>query len=86
MTTNAIVRVQIDEHLKDEATTILASMGLTISDFLRIGLIKVFSEQGLPFELYTPNPLTAETLARSDRGEDLHRAESVAALFDELGI
>ncbi len=86
MTTNAVVRVQIDEHLKDEATTILASMGLTISDFLRIGLTKVVSEQGLPFDMHTPNSLTAETLARSDRGEDLHRPESVAALFDELGI
>jgi len=77
---------RIDEHLKNEATTILATMGLTVSDFVRIALTKVVSEQGLPFEMRVPNRLTAETLAKSERGEDLHRAESADALFDELGI
>lgn len=86
MTTNAVVRARIDEHLKDEATVILATMGLTVSDFLRIGLTKVVSEQGLPFEMQAPNQLTAETLAKSERGEDLHRAENADALFDALGI
>ena len=86
MTTNTVIRARIDEHLKDEATAILATMGLTVSDFLRIGLTKVVSEQGLPFEMRTPNQLTAETLIKSERGEDLHRAENADALFDELGI
>ena len=34
------------------------------------------SEQGLPFEMRVPNRLTAETLARSERGEDLHRLKT----------
>lgn len=53
---------------------------------MRIGLTKVVSEQGLPFEMRVPNRLTAETLARSERGEDLHRAENAEALFKDLGI
>ncbi len=81
-----VVRARIDVHLKEEATAILATMGLTVSDFVRIGLTKVVSEQGLPFEMRVPNRLTAETLARSERGEDLHRAGDAEALFKDLGI
>lgn len=86
MAANDVVRARIDRHLKDEATAILATMGLTVSDFVRIGLTKVVSEQGLPFEMRVPNRLTVETLVKSERGEDLHRAESAESLFDELGI
>jgi addiction module RelB/DinJ family antitoxin len=36
MTTNAVVRARIDEHIKEEASAVLASMGLTISDAFRM--------------------------------------------------
>lgn len=86
MAATAFVRARIDENLKDQATEILATMGLTVSDFVRIGLTKVVHEQGLPFEMRVPNKLTAKTLAKSDRGEDLHRFDSADALFKDLGI
>lgn len=86
MATNAFVRARIDAALKDEAAAILETMGLTVSDFIRIGLTKVVSEQGLPFEMRVPNQKTAETLAKSERGEDLHQAASAEALFEDLGI
>ena len=86
MAATEVVRVRVDERLKKEATAILATMGLTVSDFVRIGLTKVVSEQELPFEMRAPNRLTAETLARSERGEDVHRVENAGALFKELGI
>ena len=86
MAATAVVRARVDERLKKEATAILETMGLTVSDFVRIGLTKVVSEQGLPFEMRVPNRLTAETLARSERGEDVHRVENAEALFKDLGI
>ena len=86
MSMNSIVRTRIDENLKREAAAVLATMGLTVSDFVRIGLAKVVSEQGLPFEMKTPNRLTAETLAKSERGEDVHQAEDAEDLFNQLGI
>ena len=86
MSANNVVRARIDEHLKEEAAAILATMGLTVSDFVRIGLTKVVSEQGLPFEMKVPNRLTAETLAKSDRGEDLHTAKDADDLFEKLGM
>ena len=35
MPSNAVVRARIDEDIKDEASAVLASMGLTVSDALR---------------------------------------------------
>ena len=55
MTTNAIIETYIDSHVKDEATTVLATMGLTISDAIRLMLIKVADEHKLPFDPFIPN-------------------------------
>jgi DNA-damage-inducible protein J len=85
MTTNAVVRARIDETVKEEATVVLAEMGLTVSDAVRMMLTKVARERRLPFDL-TPNALTAETLLRSERGEDLHRADDLNDLFGKLDI
>lgn len=86
MASNAFVRARIDERLKDEATAVLATMGLTVSDLVRITLTKVAREKVLPFEMGVPNKLTAETLAKSERGEDLHRFDNADAMFKDLGI
>lgn len=39
-----------------------------------------------PPEMREPNQFTAETLAKSERGEDLHRFDNAAAMFKALGI
>ena len=86
MAATEVVRARVDGRLKEEATVILAAMGLTVSDFVRIGLTRVVIEQGLPFKMRVPNRLTVETLAKSERGEDIHRAEDAKTLFKDLGI
>jgi len=84
--TTTLVRARIDQTLKDEAASVLAEMGLTVSDVVRIALTKIAKEKALPFEMRVPNKLTAETLAKSERGEDLHHAKDAADLFRKLGI
>ena len=44
------------------------------------------AEQGLPFEMRTPNRLTVETLTKSELGEDLHRSKDAETLFNDLNI
>ena len=41
MPTNAVVRARIDEHTKEEASAVLAAMGLTVSDAFRIMSVDV---------------------------------------------
>lgn len=80
------VRARVDEDLKNEAAAVLAGMGLTVSDVVRIALTKIAREKALPFDMRLPNELTAETLAKSERGEDVHKAKDVTDLSDQLGI
>ena len=86
MATTAFVRARIDETLKNEAAAVLADMGLTVSDVVRIALTKIAKEKALPFEMSVPNALTAKTLAKSERGEDVHHAKDADDLFNQLGI
>ena len=86
MAATAFVRARIDETLKNEAAVVLADMGLTVSDVVRIALTKIAKEKALPFEMRVPNALTAETLSRSERGEDVHQAQNAEDLFKQLGI
>lgn len=86
MAATAFVRARIDETLKNEAAAVLADMGLTVSDVVRIVLTKVAKEKALPFEMRVPNKLTTETLAKSEQGEDVHHAKDAKDLFKQLGI
>jgi len=84
-TANSVVRTRIDEAIKQSATEVLAAMGLTVSDAVRILLTRIARERALPFDL-TPNALTRETLNKSRLGEDLHHVADAEALFKELEI
>jgi len=86
MAATAFVRARIDETLKNEAAAVLADMGLTVSDVVRIALTKIAKEKALPFEMRIPNELTAETLAKSERGEEVFHARDADDLFKQLGI
>ncbi|MDJ6543422.1 type II toxin-antitoxin system RelB/DinJ family antitoxin [Salmonella enterica] len=86
MAANAFVRARIDEAVKNEAAEVLASMGMTVSDLMRITLTKVAREKALPFDMRVPNEMTAKTIAASEKGIDVHKAEDADALFNKLGI
>jgi len=65
MASTAFVRARIDEKVKDEAAGVLAEMGLTVSDVVRMTLTRVAKERALPFELKVPNTATREAIAES---------------------
>lgn len=67
MTANAIVRARIDEQIKEEASVVLASMGLTVSDALRMMLTRVAKEQALPFDPLVPNAATIKAMQEARR-------------------
>ena len=83
MSANAVVRARIDEHIKEEATVVLASMGLTVSDAFRLMLTRVAREKALPFEPLIPNAETIAAMKEARRG-DLASFNSVAALMADL--
>jgi DNA-damage-inducible protein J len=68
MSANAVVRARIDEHIKEEATAVLAAMGLTVSDAFRIMLTRIAREKALPFEPLVPNATTIQAMKEARRG------------------
>ena len=78
-----VVRARIDKQVKAEAAEVLESMGLSLSDAIRLLLMRVAKDKALPFALKVPNAETREAIAEleASRGE---RFESVEALMADL--
>jgi len=70
MTTDTTVRARIDGHVKDEAAHVLADMGLTVSDAIRLMLMRVAAEKALPFPVKVRTPRPAPPCARPDRARE----------------
>lgn len=86
MSTDTVVRARIDTHIKDQATLALAAMGLSVSDYIRMALVRVAHDKAVPFTVKAPNALTAKTLRASAKGKQIHRAKNADDLFKKLGI
>jgi DNA-damage-inducible protein J len=83
MAANQLVQARIDGVIKEEAAAVLAAMGLTISDAVRLLLTKVAQEKALPFELLIPNAVTIAAMKEARAGK-LARFDSVEALMADL--
>jgi DNA-damage-inducible protein J len=81
MTTNSVVRARIDEQVKEEASVVLAAMGLTVSDAFRMMLTRIAREGALPFEPLTPNEMTLAAMreARSGKTKSTANIEELMA-------
>lgn len=59
---NEIVRVRINDQLKNDAKAVLESLGLTMSDFLK----RVVDEKALPFVLRMPAHLDISQMSKDE--------------------
>ena len=86
MAANALVQTRINGAVKDEASAVLATMGLTVSDAVRLLLTRVAHDKALPFEPLTPNAETIAAMqeARTGNLETVTLAE-LQALLDADG-
>jgi DNA-damage-inducible protein J len=77
MATTTMVHVRVDEQIKAQATETLASMGLSVSDAVRVFLMRVVADKQMPFALKVPN---AETRAAMVEADEI--AQKRSARFD----
>jgi DNA-damage-inducible protein J len=80
-----MVHVRVDRKTKQRAAKTLALMGISVSDAVRMLLIRVAAEEALPFEVKVPNATTVKAMRAADRGKG-KRLNSADALFKDLGI
>lgn len=83
MAANAVVRARINQNIKEEATIVLASMGLTVSDAMRLMLTRIAREKKLPFEPLVPNAQTIAAMKEARKGK-LKSFNSVDDLMTDL--
>ncbi|HEV2382288.1 MAG TPA: type II toxin-antitoxin system RelB/DinJ family antitoxin [Terriglobia bacterium] len=83
MAATATVHIRVNQKVKERAAKTLAAMGMSVSDAVRILLVRVAAEKALPFELRVPNRKTMAALEAGERGE-VSRATTVAAMMAKL--
>jgi DNA-damage-inducible protein J len=86
MSNTTMLHVRIDEHIKVQAVSAFAAMGLTVSDAVRVFLTRVVADQGMPFELKVPNADTRAAMLEADIIISTRKArfDSAGELFNDL--
>jgi DNA-damage-inducible protein J len=83
MAANQLVQTRIDGAIKNEAAAVLATMGLTVSDAVRLMLTKIAREHALPFDMFMPNATTVAAMMEA-RSIKLPCANSIEDLKKAL--
>lgn len=84
MAKTATIQTRVDPIVKNNAQIILKKLNISMSEAISMYLSQITLHKGIPFELKIPNQVTAKTLKSTDNGKDVHKVDSVDALFQEL--
>jgi DNA-damage-inducible protein J len=81
-----MLHIRVDDEIKTQAALALASMGLSVSEAVRLFLKRVVTEQALPIELKVPNQETIQAMQESRAMMIVRRARfsNPENLFDDL--
>lgn len=61
----SMLHIRVDDDIKEQATAALATMGLSVSDAVRLFLRRVVVDQAFPLELKVPNAQTQAAMNES---------------------
>jgi len=83
MASNGIVQARIDNAIKQEAAIVLSSIGLTVSDAVRLLLTRIAHDKAMPFNPLIPNPETIAAMQEAREG-NLPRFNTIEELMADL--
>ena len=81
------VRCRIDKKTKNDASEVIESMGLSVSDAIRIFLKRVATEGTIPFDLRIPNAKTIAAMKELDLPKsksNLKKYKSLDAMHKDI--
>lgn len=70
-TADTYVRARIDTNTKEKAANALEAMGLSISDAIRLLMLRIADERRLPFDVKVPNATTKKAIAELEAGKGM---------------
>jgi DNA-damage-inducible protein J len=82
MSADAIVRARIDAQTKARAAAALEAMGLSISDAIRLLMLRIADEQRLPFDIKVPNATTRRAMKDLETGKRKTYANAAEMMKD----
>lgn len=85
MSKTTMITARVDPKLKRETEKVLKGLGLTTSQAITLFFNQISLRKALPFAVAIPNTETAKAIENALAGMDLYEAETVDALFAELG-
>jgi DNA-damage-inducible protein J len=80
------IRARVDPELKAEVEPILAALGLSASDAIRLFYSQIAIHKGLPFDVAIPNAATRRAMRDARQGKGLTRYADTDEMFDALGL
>ena len=85
MVADTVVRARIDNAIKERAAAALDAMGLSISDAIRLLMLRIADEQRLPFAVEVPNAATRRAMKELEDGKGKTYANT-AEMMKDLGL
>ncbi len=82
----AMIRARIEPELKEKVEHLFHRLGLSMTEAIGLFFRRALNQQGLPFDVWLPNPTTVRTFKSTNRGKNLVRAKDAKDLFKKLGI
>ncbi len=82
-TADTYIRARIDKETKKLASNALKDMGLSVSDAIRLLMVRIAKENCLPFDVKVPNAKTKKAMSELEAGKG-KRANSIDELMKEL--
>lgn len=80
---SSYIKTRIDDETKIKAKETFASMGLTMSDAIRIFVKRVVADGSLPFEVKSPNTKTIKSFNEYKTGRS-KKFDTIEALMKDL--
>ena len=86
MTATSMLHVRLDDTLKEHGNAVLAAMGLSAADAVRLLYHRLIADQAFPLELKVPNAETRAAIAESRQmlAERRARFANAEALIADL--
>ena len=81
--TGTYVRARIDSITKQRASKALKAMGLSVSDAIRLLMLRIADERRLPFEVKAPNSTTLNAMKELENGKGAS-FNNIESLMDDL--
>jgi DNA-damage-inducible protein J len=83
MSSSKIIQARVPGDIQDLANQVIQASGLTVSDVVRVLMVRIAQDRAIPPSLFQPNAKTREAFAEIESG-NLKRFDSVDALFEDL--